>query len=613
MAEDDTRGSNPSAPAGQQETSDTMAPGASPLDFRDLFEASPGLYLVLSPELHIVAVSDAYLQATMTTREAILGRLIFDVFPDNPENAAATGVSNLHASLDRVRTHRVPDTMAVQRYDIRRPDAAGGGFEERFWSPVNTPVLDAAGTLRYVIHRVEDVTEFVRLKQQDRELARATEELRTKAARMEAEVYRRAQELQQANQQIRELNEDLERRVRERTAELHRAEEKLLHSQKMEAVGRLTGGIAHDFNNLLAVIISYSNLVLEGTEDPRTHRQDVEQIKEAGERAATLTRQLLAFSRQQVTQPKPLDLNAIVRNMDMLMRRLIGETIDLRTRLDPHLGPVCADPSQLDQVIANLVVNARDAMPDGGTLTIETKSIFLDETYEHGQIGVAPGRYVMLAVSDTGVGMSADTKARIFEPFFTTKERGRGTGLGLATVYGIVKQANGHIWVYSELGQGTVFKIYLPEVPGDGVPQASQEALESVETAQETILLVEDDVLVREATRAVLRRKGYHIIEARNGSDALRVSQRHDGPIDVLLTDLIMPGMNGRDLAAALAPSRPDMKVIFMSGYTDHTFSENVLDPETDFIQKPFAPDALLRKVREVLRRRALSPQPGPA
>ena len=391
-------------------------------------------------------------------------------------------------------------------------------------------------------------------------------------------------------------------REAEERAERKKLEEQLRQAQKMEAIGQLTGGIAHDFNNMLTVIIGYSELMLQRLKADDPLRSEVEQVKEAGVRASLLTRQLLAFSRKQVLQPRVLDLNAVLTNMDRMLQRLIGEDIDLVTVPAPGLGRVLADPGQIEQVIMNLAVNARDAMPQGGKLTTETANVELDEAYARQHGPVQPGPYVMLAVSDTGCGMDAETQARIFEPFFTTKEVGKGTGLGLSTVYGIVKQSSGDIWVYSEPGRGTTFKIYLPWVEGavDTVEPGVAPARDV--RGSETILLVEDDVGIRRLVRQVLAERGYWVLEAIHGTHAIQISEQHTVPIHLLVTDVVMPGMSGRELAEHLKPSRPNMKVLFMSGYTDKAIVHHgELDPGTAYLQKPFTPDALAREVREVL------------
>ena len=379
-------------------------------------------------------------------------------------------------------------------------------------------------------------------------------------------------------------------------------EEQFHQAQKMEAVGRLAGGVAHDFNNLLTAILGSADLVLDSLTPGVPAREELEEIRKAALRAADLTRQLLAFSRQQVIAPTALNPNEVVANMDKLLRRLLGEDVELRTRLTPDLVTVKADPSQLEQVVLNLAVNARDAMPNGGKLTIETQNVELDAAYVRGHISAQPGPYAMIAVSDTGVGMDAATQARIFEPFFTTKEIGKGTGLGLATVYGIVKQSGGWIWVYSEPGQGTTFKIYLPRVTEAVPPAAVTPAPPASVRGSETILLVEDDEMIRNLVQKVLQANGYRVLVAANGRDAERVAGQHEGPIHLLMTDVVMPGMNGREVAERLAAARAGVRVLYLSGYTDDAIVHHgVLEPGVAFLQKPFTPAVLGRRVREVL------------
>jgi PAS domain S-box-containing protein len=388
--------------------------------------------------------------------------------------------------------------------------------------------------------------------------------------------------------------------------ERKRLEEQLLHAQKMEAIGRLAGGIAHDFNNILTVIGGICELILDKLAyDDILLRQDVEQVKQAQERAASLTRQLLAFSRKQMLQPQVLNLNTLLANLDRMLRRLIGEDINLVTVLEQGLGQAKADPSQIEQVVLNLAVNARDAMPTGGRLIIETANVYLSEAYSSQYVDVTPGPYVMLAMTDTGLGMDPETKARIFEPFFTTKERGKGTGLGLSTVHGIINQSGGHIWVYSEPGQGTTFKIYLPQVELD-VHQTELEQSEATPTqGAEIILLVEDEQMVRELVRRMLAAAGYTVLEASYGGEAIQICRQQTGRIDLLLTDVILPtGMSGHDLAEQLKTEYPPLKVLYMSGYADNAIVHHgVLDPDVAFLQKPFTPIDLLRKVRDVLDR----------
>jgi two-component system cell cycle sensor histidine kinase/response regulator CckA len=634
----------------------------STLDFQALFQSAPGLYLVLTPDFTIVEVSDAYLRATMTRREEIIGRGVFDVFPDNPEDSAATGERNLRSSLKRVLERRDPDAMPEQRYDIRKPEAEGGGFEERYWSPVNSPVFGPDKEVRYILHSVQDVTEMVRLRQRGIEQEKVMKDLRgeerfrkafnanpepiliatlsdarfvdvnesflritgyrreevigrtspelkflegpddhlrliemlakqgsirdleitfcsrsgqrraglgsaevievagekcviailtdiTSRKQAEAQMRLQAAALESAanavviadrsgkaiwvnpaftkitgyaasdvfGQNLRILNsgkhskaffqnmwqtilagqvwqgEIINRRkdgtlytedqtitpvpddrgeishfiaIKQDITESKKLTQQLTQAQRMESIGQLAGGVAHDFNNLLSVIIGYSELLLETPAPDEKTRKHVQEIQKAGQRAASLTRQLLAFSRQQVLEPRVLNLNTSVVEIEKMLRRLIGEDIELRTVLGSALGPVKADPGQIEQVIMNLAVNARDAMPHGGTLIIETANADLGDEYSLLHPPLPAGRYVLLAVTDSGEGMSLETKARIFEPFFTTKEIGKGTGLGLATVYGVVKQSGGFIWVYSEPGQGSAFKIYLPRADG---------------------------------------------------------------------------------------------------------------------------------------------------
>jgi PAS domain S-box-containing protein len=380
-------------------------------------------------------------------------------------------------------------------------------------------------------------------------------------------------------------------------------EEQLYQSQKMEAIGLLAGGVAHNFNNLMTVITGYSELLDSRLNQGDSLRQDVEQIRKAGEQAAALTGQLLAFSRKQVLQPRVLDLNTVVGNMDQMLRPIIGEDIDLVIALDQKLGPVKADPGQMEQVIMNLVINARDAMPRGGKLTIETANAELDESYTRLHVDVKPGIYVMLAVSDTGDGMAEETRAHIFEPFYTTKEQGQGTGLGLATVHGIVNQSDGHIWVYSEPSHGTTFKIFLPEIEtGKQIHRPPEKSAGSAR-GFESILLVEDENMVRDLAHRILLDDGYTVLVTRHGAEALQICEQHSGPIHLLVTDVVMPGgLSGRELADRLKSLRPEMKVLYMSGYPDKAIVHHgVLDPGIAFLDKPFTPTALTQKVREVL------------
>ena len=389
--------------------------------------------------------------------------------------------------------------------------------------------------------------------------------------------------------------------------ERERAQEgQLRQSQKMDSIGQLAGGVAHDFNTLLTAITGYSELALRKLPEDNSVRKYIEQIKKAGVRAASLTNQLLAFSRKQVLQSKVLDLNHIVSDMDKMLQRLIGEHIDLVSRPLADLGRIKADPGQIEQVIMNLVVNARDAMPSGGKITIETGHKYLDEDYAREHLSVKPGHYVVLAVSDTGIGMDAATEKLIFDPFFTTKEVGKGTGLGLSTVYGIVKQSGGNIWVYSEIGKGTTFKIYLPRVDQVGVVEDAA-VLVTLPPGTETVLLVEDEEMVRTLSQEILEDSGYRVVVATNGKEGLRVCQEFSGHIDLMITDMVMPEMSGRQLAEQVALLRPETKVLFMSGYTDDAIVRHgILEENMPYMQKPFLPGDLALKAREVLDQPAM-------
>jgi nitrogen-specific signal transduction histidine kinase/CheY-like chemotaxis protein len=378
-------------------------------------------------------------------------------------------------------------------------------------------------------------------------------------------------------------------------------ENQFRQAQKMEAVGRLAGGVAHDFNNLLTVILSYTDMLMEDVSPRDTRAEDLSEIRKAAVAAASLTRQLLAFSRQQVIEPRLLNLNDVVASSEKMLRRLIGEDIDVQTTLSSVPLTVLIDPGQLEQVMMNLAVNARDAMPTGGRLTLETANVTLDADYARDHWPMTAGNFAMLAVSDIGCGMDEQTRSRMFEPFFTTKGAGQGTGLGLATVYGIVQQSNGSISVYSEPGKGTCFKIYFPLLDEAPEQYAAKRVSEATPTGTETILLAEDATAVRVAARQILERFGYTVLEAANGADALSAAQ-HGAAIDLLLTDVVMPEMSGRELVDRFAKLRPETRVLFMSGYTDDAIVRHgVLGPGTAYLQKPFSPDTLGRKVREVL------------
>jgi signal transduction histidine kinase/ActR/RegA family two-component response regulator len=456
-------------------------------------------------------------------------------------------------------------------YERREQTASAGDDASRIAISMTIfPLLDAGGGVAHVAATFEDKTEFTQVM--DRLELNETRFQHESVGRERAEVA------------------------------LRETEEQLRQSQKMEAIGSLAGSIAHDFNNILSIVLGYAETALEELKAGDPVRADVEQIATAGERARDLTRQLLAFSRQQVLEPKLLNLNEAFSAMMQMLKRLVGEDIELSFHPGADLGAVRVDPSQIEQVLLNLVVNARDAMPDGGKLTVETCNIELDRGYAEAHYGIQPGPYVLLAVSDTGIGMDNATRARIFEPFFTTKEKGKGTGLGLSTVFGIVKQSGGAVWVYSEPGHGTTFRVYLPRLAA--APNVLQQnARPAARTrGSETVLLVEDDTQVRALVSTTLRKNGYRVLEAGNGTEALAVAEQHGGAIDVLLSDVVMPGMGGRQLWERLVPRRPKMKVLFMSGYTtDAIVHHGVEKSELAFIPKPIVPRTLLLKLRQVL------------
>ena len=408
---------------------------------------------------------------------------------------------------------------------------------------------------------------------------------------------------------LRDLDERLERRRAEDALRL--SEKQFRQAQKMEAVGRLAGGLAHDFNNLLTVILGHSQILLADLAPDASIRGKIEEMQSAGERAAALIRQLLAFSRKQALEPKVFPLNAAIRNIETMLRRLIGEDVQLAIRLDPADGHVKADPSQLEQVIMNLVVNGRDAMPNGGLLAIETSQVELTRTPMHHLQPLPLGHYVKLTVTDTGCGMDANTLTHLFEPFFTTKEEGKGTGLGLSTVFGIVTSYGGGIDVWSQIGHGTTFDLYFPRADPQATAAQTRELQERIRRGSETILLVEDDTAVRDLVRNELTKTGYQVLEARNGVEACLTATQQSMHVDLLLTDVVMPGMNGRELAQHLSVTKPNLRVLFISGYLDDISVNRGMDPHrTTFLQKPFTPDLLLRTVRALLD--SSSPGSGP-
>src|SRR2546426_1072509 len=569
---------------------------------------------------------DARQQGIETQVIVLTGRGAEEVAVEAMKAGAADYLSKTNISVESLeRTVRHALALGAQERQRHQAEAALRASEERFRALVENSsdalfLIDAEGRVTYVAASSQrhlgwkpdemlgqSVFDF--LHSDDRELAgiRMTEALQRPGETVAAEVR-----FKHADPTWRIMKAVGVNRLKDPSVgaiivnarditERRKLEEQLRQAQKMEAVGQLAGGVAHDFNNLLTAILGYCNLMIDDIPKEDPLRQDLEEIKSAGERAAALTRQLLAFSRRQMLQPQVVDLNALVRQLEKLLRRLISEDVELVTALAPSLPAVKVDPASIEQVLVNLAVNARDAMPDGGRLTIETSTVELDSSYVGTHPSVVPGRYVMLTGSDTRQGMDAATRARIFEPFFTTKDQGKGSGLGLATVYGIIQQSGGSIWVYSEPGQGTSFKVYLPTTESTASTRASDRGGDSAKKGWETVLLVEDEDAVRALAREVLRRHGYVVLEARHGLDALRLAERHPDTIHLMVTDIVMPHMSGRDLADRLAEVRPKMKVLFMSGYTDHAAMHRHLTPGAAFLQKPFTPETFARKVRSML------------
>jgi len=540
---------------------------------------------------------------------------------------AADYLSKTHLSVEALeRAIRYALALRAEEMQRQQAEAALRASEERFRALVEQSadallLVDAEGRVTYMTQssqrhlgwKAEEIVghsifEFLHADDRETVMARISEALQTPSVAVNAEVRFRHPDGSYRTLEGVGVNRLADPSVRGIVIKAHditdkrRLEEHLRQVQKMEAVGALAGGVAHDFNNLLTAILGYCNLMLDDVPKEDPLRRDLEEIRSAGERAAALTRQLLAFSRRQMLQPQVVDINTLVRQLEKLLRRLLSEDCVLITALAPELHKVKVDPASIEQVLVNLAVNSRDAMGEGGQLTIETANVELDAIYAETHATVIPGSYVMLAVGDTGPGIDAATKARIFEPFFTTKEQGKGSGLGLATVYGIVKQSGGYIWVYSEVGHGTVFKVYFPVAETPASLQRGKEGdAELRKQGWETVLLVEDEDAVRALAREVLRRHGYVVLEARHGVDALRLAERHTDDIQLMITDVVMPHMSGRELAERLCSARPTMKVLFMSGYTDHAVMNRALTPGSSFLQKPFTPETFARKVRQVL------------
>jgi two-component system, cell cycle sensor histidine kinase and response regulator CckA len=541
-----------------------------------LFERAGCACVVMSPgSWEVLAVSDRYLQLLTQQRELVTGRDFFELWERQapvPETQAA-----LLAALQQVFATREPLERSLPCV------SAVGGVSA--WLSRVAPICDQGGDVMYLVHALEGP------------LSVDTQEIDAIRGELEAQVRERNRDLERTSERL--LWETAEHLKTERV--LKRTEEQLKQAQKLDALGRLAGGIAHDFNNLLSVMLGYSSsLFLEPGFSPAVRTQ-IGEIKKAAERAAELTLQLLAFSRGQVLEPRVVDLNASLLGIETMLQRVLGEDIELRFALSPGLGRVRVDPGQIEQVIMNLVINARDAMPTGGTLSIETKNIAGDALVGE-QLGIGPGPHVVMAVSDDGCGMDKATQARIFEPFFTTKEAGKGTGLGLSTAFGIIKQSGGDIGVCSAPGAGTTFQVYLPQV--DAAPVAANDSwpLRDEPRGSETVLVVEDESQVRRLACSVLRNAGYHVLEAQDADEALRLRNTSKAPVDLLLTDVVMPKMSGRELAERIAALGAPIKVLYMSGYTDDAvLRHGVSGSGAAFLQKPLTPGMLTRKVREVL------------
>ena len=518
------------------------------------------------------------------------------------EEYVGTGIL-VAEGTSRSGRYRAPATRELMLFSAAPCDVAG----QRWWVVAQQPVSAAFRTMQWVRLQIAGAAVLLvlvvgglclglaRFHNRMRAMNRTLEDVNRRLAEENAMRLRVEQELQRSH-------DELEQRVEQRTHELRQKEEQLLQSQKMEAVGRLAGGVAHDFNNLLTVILAYGDLLLSESPEDAPHREELREMCDAAERAAALTRQLLAFSRKQVLQPQVLDLNQVVHRLEKLLGRVLGEDIQIITRLSAEVHSVSADPVQVDQILVNLAVNARDAMPKGGKLIVETANVVFDDDYVQAHSEVARGPHVMLAVTDTGVGMDAETRAHLFEPFFTTKELGRGTGLGLSTVYGIVRQSGGNIWVYSELGRGTTFKIYLPahlEAPHVVEPRPTEPAPAH---GTETVLVVEDEPKVRGLVVRVLESSGYRVLAAGDADEALKMSEGFEGPIDLLISDVVLPGTGGPQLANELNRQRPSLRILFTSGYTDKAIAQQgVLAPGALLLEKPIRPKSLLREVKRAL------------
>jgi len=550
--------------------------------FRALLESAPDAMVIANAEGKIALVNAQTESLFGYSRGELLGQPVEILIPERYHG------QHVHYRQDYGKTPRLRPMGAGRELFGRRKDGSEFPVEISL-----SPFRTRDGVL--VFSAIRDIS-----------LQKAAQtELREAKEKLESRVRERTAALVKANEALQGEIVQRELAMQQRDTEQERArrlEEQLLLTQKMEAIGRLAGGIAHDFNNLLGVILGNAEMLLKSASAPGPALERVEQIKMAGEEAAAVTRQLLAFARQQVSEAQVLDVNLVLTDLEPLLRRIVEENIRLEMSLARDLGDVKIDRSQLSQVILNLVANARDAMGKGGRLTVETSNAYLGEAYARDHIDVEPGAYVQLSVTDSGQGMDRETVSRIFEPFFTTKEKGAGSGLGLATVYGIVRQSGGHIWVYSEPGRGTTFKIYLPRVSGTGGEDSIRSNEEESANGTETILLVEDSKLLAKVTKDFLVSAGYRVLLAAEAAEALKLAEEFTGKIHLLLTDVVMPHMNGRELSELLLRQRPELKVLYMSGHTAGVISRTaLLEDDVAFIEKPFTHDALGRKIRHML------------
>lgn len=667
-------------------------------NFQLLFEALPHLVLVLTPgpDFIMVAANEGRLRGTNTRREDCIGRSIFEVFARNPDGQSEFGAGVLRASLERVVQTGKPDRMAITKYDIPRPASEGGGFEVRYWSPLNVPVLDDRGEVRYIIHQTEDVTDQVLAEQHSRtHLKLADERFRAALLASEAGIFdwyidehsfycdSALQQLfglpdvltsepverfldhvhvadrgivraalaecvhgkdfvvefrlkrdagrqwllskgkvfrdaagnpsyvtgtcaditarKQAEKALSDLNETLEARVAAEVAERSRVEDTLHQAQKMEAVGQLTGGIAHDFNNLLTGVIGSLELMQRRRRsgDETNDERYITAAVTSAQRAAALTQRLLAFSRRQTLDLKPLEVNPLVASLEDLLHRTTREDITVTTHLAAGLALVRMDANQLESAVINLAINARDAMPDGGTITITTAAVHLSPE-EGAAMDLAEGDYVTLTVADTGVGMTPEVLAKVFDPFYTTKPIGQGTGLGLSMVYGYMRQANGGVRILSQPGKGTQVQLYMPCLGGDLDILPSEESRSAPLGVGEVVLVVEDEAVVRSLIVEVLGELGYQTLEAGNAQEAMPFLENPQR-IDLMISDVGLPGMNGRQLADLAQANRPELKVLLATGYAEGSNVEGYLAANMEIITKPFAIDALANKISEML------------